>query len=82
MGGLKAVLILSLLGMVGLTLVMFNIGELNLVRRANVGLWQRGYGLAMIPWIGVACLCIDQALGRRRKRRRDPLREVIFADPL
>ena len=80
MGGLKAVLIISFLAMVALNVIMFNIGELNLVKSSNVGLWQRGYGLAMIPWIGIACLCIDQALGRRSKRSRDPMRDVVFGE--
>ena len=34
-----------------LILVMFGVG--GLVRRANVGLWQRAYSLSVIPWIGV-----------------------------
>jgi hypothetical protein len=66
--------------MIGLTLVMYNVGGLNLVSSANVGLWQRGYGLAMIPWIGLACLGLDQALGRRGKRKRDPMRDVVFGE--
>lgn len=33
--------------------VMFGVGSL--VTRANVGLWQRGLALAMIPGIGIAC---------------------------
>jgi hypothetical protein len=37
-----------------LILVMFDVGGLHLVRRANVGLWQRAYSLAAIPWIGIA----------------------------
>lgn len=80
MGGLKSLLILSFLAMVALNVIMFNIGDLNLVRKANVGLWQRGYGLAMIPWIGLACLAIDGALSRRAKRSRDPMRDVVFGE--
>ncbi len=80
MGGVKSLLILSFLAMIGLTLVMYNVGGLNLVSSANVGLWQRGYGLAMIPWIGLACLDLDQALGRRGKRKRDPMRDVVFGE--
>lgn len=37
----------------GLLVVMFGVGEL--VTRANVGLWQRGFALALIPGIGIAC---------------------------
>ena len=80
MGGLKALLILSLLAMIGLNLVMFNVGGFDLVSKANVGLWQRGYSLAMIPWVGLACLAIDGALAARAKRRRDPMRDVVFSD--
>lgn len=80
LGGVKSLLILSFLAMVGLTLVMFNVGGLDLVKTSNVGLWQRGYSLATIPWIGLACLGIDQALGRRSKRTRDPMRDVVFGD--
>jgi hypothetical membrane protein len=36
-----------------LILVMFDVGGLHLVRRANVGLWQRAYALSSIAWIGV-----------------------------
>ena len=80
MGGVKSLLILSVLAMVGVTLVMFNVGGLDLVDKANAGLWQRGLGLAMILWIGAACLGLDQALGRRGKRRRDPMRDVVFGE--
>jgi glucans biosynthesis protein C len=36
-----------------LILIMFDVGGLHLVRRANVGLWQRAYSLSAIPWIGI-----------------------------
>ena len=81
MGGVKSLVILSFLAMIGLTLVMFNVGGMDLVDKSNLGLWQRGYSLAMLLWIGVACVGIDQALGRRGKRRRDPMRDVVFGDP-
>lgn len=80
MGGVKSLLILSFLAMISLTLVMFNVGGLDLVDKTNIGLWQRGYSLAMIPWIGLACLGMDQALGRRGKRKRDPMRDVVFGE--
>lgn len=80
MGGLKTLLILSFLAMIALNLIMFNVGGFNLVSKSNVGLWQRGYGLAMIPWVGLACLAIDGALAARAKRRRDPMRDVVFSD--
>lgn len=41
-----------------LILVMFDVGGMHLVRRANVGLWQRAYSLSAIPWIGVAGLML------------------------
>jgi hypothetical membrane protein len=36
--------------------VLFGVG--GLVTRANLGLWQRGLALAMIPGIGVACAAL------------------------
>jgi len=45
---------------VALLAVMFGAG--GLVTRANVGIWQRGLAVAMIPGIGIACA----ALLRRR----------------
>jgi len=61
--GLKLVLVLTFLAMVGMNLIMFNIGELNLVRQSNVGLWQRAYSLASIPWLALAALAL---MGRPR----------------
>lgn len=80
MGGLKTLLILSFLGQATLLAIMYNVGGFNLVDKTNLGLWQRGLGLMIFPWIGVACLCIDQALAARAKRRRDPMRDVVFGD--
>jgi hypothetical membrane protein len=51
---LKALLIAVFVISGVLILVMFDLGGLHLVRRANVGLWQRAYSLAAIPWIGIA----------------------------
>jgi hypothetical membrane protein len=48
-----------------LILIMFDVGGLHLVRRANVGLWQRAYSLSAIPWIGIAAiLMLREAPGR------------------
>ena len=47
----KAFLIAVFAVSLALILVMFGLGWL--VRRANVGLWQRAYSLSAIPWIGV-----------------------------
>lgn len=55
---LKLLLVLVFVSSLALILVMFNVGELNLVRKANVGLWQRGYGLTVIPWIALASLAL------------------------
>lgn len=44
-----------------LILIMFDVGGLHLVRRANVGLWQRAYSLSVIPWIGVAAWALRRA---------------------
>lgn len=53
---LKLLLMLTFVAALVLILVMFNVGDLNLVRKANVGLWQRAYSLSVIPWIGLAAL--------------------------
>jgi hypothetical membrane protein len=42
--------------------VMMGVGQL--VRRSNVGLWQRANALAMFPWIGV----LGWALGKKLRR--------------
>ena len=58
--GLKWFLVAVFAVSTGLILVMFGVG--GLVRRANVGLWQRAYSLSAIPWIGV----VAAVLMRRR----------------
>ena len=50
---LKPFLVLVFVVSGALILIMFDVGALHLVRRANVGLWQRAYGLSIIPWVGV-----------------------------
>jgi hypothetical membrane protein len=50
---LKPFLVLVFVVSGALILVMFDVGALHLVRRANVGLWQRAYGFSVIPWVGV-----------------------------
>jgi hypothetical protein len=50
---LKPFLLLVFLVSSALILIMFDVGGLHLVRRANVGLWQRAYSLSVIPWIAV-----------------------------
>ncbi|MDO8324766.1 MAG: DUF998 domain-containing protein [Phenylobacterium sp.] len=64
MTGLKTFLLLVLIASGALFAIMMGVG--GLVRRADVGLWQRAYALSSIPWIAVAALCLDQAMGRRR----------------
>lgn len=68
--GLKTFLILTFLASGGLLAVMMNVGEMNLVHRSDVGLWQRAYALASILWIGIACLCVDQRLVAKMKKAR------------
>ena len=48
---LKWFLVAVFVASTSLILVMFGLG--GLVRRANVGLWQRGYSLSVIPWLAV-----------------------------
>lgn len=52
------VLFLVVNGVIFLALfaIMMGVGEL--VTRANVGIWQRLYALAMLPWIGVASVVL------------------------
>lgn len=52
-GAIRTFLLLWFLATVALLAVLFGVG--GLVTGANVGLWQRGLALAMIPGIGVAC---------------------------
>ncbi|MDO9387907.1 MAG: DUF998 domain-containing protein [Thiobacillus sp.] len=62
--GLKLFLAVVFVASLGLLLVMFNVGDLNLVRQSNVGLWQRAYSLSSIPWLAVAALAL---MGPARK---------------
>jgi glucan biosynthesis protein C len=80
MGGVKVLLILSFLAMIAFNLIFANVGGLDLVKPEQQGLWQRAFSLSMVPWIGIAPLCIAQAMSRRARRSRDPMREVIFSD--
>ena len=54
--GLKLFLGLTFVAVNALLAVMFGVGDL--VDGSNVGLWQRAYGLAMYPWIGVTALAL------------------------
>lgn len=62
---LKLLLVVTFLAALALILVMFNVGDLNLVRKANVGLWQRAYSLSVIPWIGLAAWAL---MGEPRRK--------------
>ena len=57
---LKVFLAVVFVVSLALILVMFGVGSL--VRRANVGLWQRAYSMSAIPWLGV----VAAVLARRR----------------
>jgi hypothetical membrane protein len=61
---LNRFLVFSFLFMVATMTVMMGVGQL--VRRSNVGLWQRLNALAMFPWVAVAGF----ALARRAPRAR------------
>jgi hypothetical membrane protein len=58
---LKLFLVLVFVISGALILIMFDVGGLHLVRRANVGLWQRAYSLFAIPWIGVVAWVLLRA---------------------
>lgn len=51
--GVFTLLALWLVAMVALLAIISGVGDL--VTTKNVGLWQRGMALAMIPGIGIAC---------------------------
>jgi hypothetical protein len=53
-GGLKGFLFVAWLAMAAMFAIMMNVGGMNLVHRADVGLWQRANALATFLWVGVA----------------------------
>jgi hypothetical membrane protein len=64
--GLKLFLALDFLAMTAGFLVMMGVGQL--VTHANVGLWQRAYALALMPWMSVlAWSLLARPLSGRRK---------------
>lgn len=60
--GLTTFLWLWLTAIVALLLVMFGVG--GLVTSQNVGLWQRGFAVALIPGIGVVCWILARRVGK------------------
>lgn len=64
--GLKGFLIFNLIAVNLALAVMFGVG--NLVGPDNLGLWQRLYGLAVYPWIGVTALCLMRPAARLSPR--------------
>lgn len=66
MTGLKTFLLLIFLASGALLAAMMGVGHL--VHAAQVGLWQRAYALASIPWIAVAAVCLDQGLARKDRK--------------
>lgn len=61
--GLKIFLGVVFVAANALLAVMFGVGDL--VSQDNLGLWQRAYGLAMFPWIGVTALALMAAPAAR-----------------
>ncbi len=53
---LKLFLGLNVIAVNAFLAIMFGVGDL--VDGSNIGLWQRAYGLAVYPWIGVAALAL------------------------
>lgn len=68
MTGLKTFLLMIFLASGALLAAMMGVGHV--VHAAQVGLWQRAYALASIPWIGVAAACLDQGLARKDRKDR------------
>jgi glucans biosynthesis protein C len=67
---LRLFLWVSFVAMVTLFAIMMGVGEL--VTRANVGLFQRAYALAMFPWIGIAAAALV----------REPAERAVESAPL
>jgi hypothetical membrane protein len=59
---LRILLAVNFVVMTALFVILMGVGSL--VTRANVGLWQRAFSLAMFPWLGIAAW----ALLPRRER--------------
>ncbi|OIQ65326.1 hypothetical protein GALL_531180 [mine drainage metagenome] len=68
MTGLKTFLLLVFLASSALLAAMMGVGHV--VHAAQVGLWQRAYALASIPWISVAAASLDQALAAKDRKDR------------
>ncbi|WP_291841013.1 DUF998 domain-containing protein [Brevundimonas sp.] len=56
LSGLKIALFVVFVAVNALLAVLFGVGDL--VDGDTVGLWQRAYGLAIFPWIGVTALAL------------------------
>lgn len=50
---LKRLFVLVFVVSAVMILILFDVGGLHLVRRSNVGLWQRAYSLTVFPWVGI-----------------------------
>jgi hypothetical protein len=61
-GGIRTFLWVACALMLATLTVMFGVG--GLVRRSNVGAWQRVNALAMFPWIGIAAWWLRRAIER------------------
>lgn len=62
-GRLRLLLLAVFIAMAVLFAIMMGVG--GLVTRANVGLWQRSYALATMPWLALAALGVDRLAYRR-----------------
>lgn len=65
---LRAFLLMSGIAALAMFVVMMGVG--GIVRRANVGAFQRAYALASIPWIGIASWQLLRFCSRNQEHRR------------
>ncbi len=67
--GAKTLALISFLAAAVLMALMFNVGGLNVVKQADLGIWQRGLGVAMTLWMLSAFLAIPKALAAKERKR-------------
>ena len=67
--GAKTLAVMSFLASAVLLGIMMKVGGLNLVHKADMGLWQRGLVAATTLWMVAAFLSIPGALAAKERRR-------------
>lgn len=67
--GAKMLGVISFLAAAILAALMMNVGGLNLVQKAQAGLWERGVAVATTIWMVAAFLAIPSALAAKERKR-------------